>query len=161
MFFPEIWITFVAVNDWTAPWLLVGQFARAAGFLFLVGYYRNWSWWPQGPAERQLWAVWGGYLVACFTLGLSNLHVFGLEAAKLELRFYPGFAAVTALAFFALAPNFWGYCAAIGLAFVALAFVMAANVLWAPLEFGALWALVLILIGTRLRRLGKPDTPHT
>jgi hypothetical protein len=108
-----------------------------------------------------LWAVWGGYLVACFTLGLSTRVVFGIHAAGVELQMYPGFAAVTALAFFALAPNFWGYCTAIGLAFVALAFVMTVNLLWAPLEFGTLWALVLILIGTRLRRLAKADTPPT
>ncbi|HLJ96463.1 MAG TPA: hypothetical protein VKU02_25040, partial [Gemmataceae bacterium] len=69
------------------------------------------------------------------------------------------------LAFIALAVNFWGYCALIGLAFLGLAFAMAADLLWAPLEFGATWAVVLIVLGLRLRKLGRriaaeqgPDT---
>jgi hypothetical protein len=104
--------------------------------------------------------VWGGYLVACFVMGLSERLVWGFETA-LELTFYQGLAALTALAFFALAGNFWGYCAVIGLGWLALAFVMAIDLRWAPLEFGIAWAAVLVLLGVRLRRLGRqaPASP--
>ena len=64
-------------------------------------------------------------------------------------------AVLAALAFFALAGNFWGYCAVIGAGFLALSFVMALDLRWAPLEFGAAWACVLALLGLRLRRLGR------
>jgi hypothetical protein len=43
----------------------------------------------------------------------------------------------------------------VGAAFLGLALVMAADLRWAPLEFGALWAAVLLLLGARLRRLGR------
>jgi serine/threonine-protein kinase len=154
MLLPEAWITLVVTRGWPAPLLALGQFGRAAGFVLLVGWHRGWRWWPRGAAERQLWAVWAGYLLACFVLGLSGRSAWGFADTPLELRFYQGLAALTALAFFSLAGNFWGYCAVIGLGFLALAFVMAADLRWAPLEFGLLWAAVLVLLGTRLRRLG-------
>lgn len=42
-----------------------------------------------------------------------------------------------------------------GSAFLGLAFVMAADLRWAALEFGAAWAAVLVVLGLRLRRLGR------
>ncbi|HLJ93916.1 MAG TPA: serine/threonine-protein kinase [Gemmataceae bacterium] len=154
MFLPEIWITLVILKPWPAPLLIFGQMGRAGGFLLLMGYYRGWRWRPQGAAERQLWAVWGGYLLACFALGLSGRVAYGFYDAGVELKFYQGLAVLGGLAFIALAVNFWGYCALIGLTFLGLAFVMAADLQWAPLEFGATWAVVLILLGVRLRQLG-------
>jgi serine/threonine-protein kinase len=154
MLLPELWITAVMANDWPAHLLGLGNFARAAGFVLVVGYHRGWRWRPDGAVERQLWAVWGGYLLACFVLGLSGRLAFGFLDTALELRFYPGLAALTALAFFALAANIWGYCAVVGLGFLGLAFLMAADLRWAPLELGLAWAAVLVLLGTRLRRLG-------
>jgi hypothetical protein len=155
MFLPELWITTVVENDWPGALLAIGHFIRAGVFLLLVGYSRGWRWLPRGAAERQLWAVWGGYLVACFALGFSGRVAQGFLDTALELTFYPGLAVLTALSFFALAGNFWGYCAVIGAAFLGLAFVMALNLHWAPLEFGAAWAAVLLLLGARLRRLGR------
>jgi hypothetical protein len=156
MFLPELWVTAVVWNDWPGHLLAVGQFARVFSFLLVVGYFRNWYWRPQGPAERHLWMVWGGYLLTCFVFGLSNRLALGLFETRLELQFYPGLACLTALAFFALAPSLWGGCVIIGTAFLALAFAMAIDLRWAPIEFGALWAVVLVLLGLRLRRL-KPS----
>jgi serine/threonine-protein kinase len=155
MFLPELWITTVVMHNWHAELLAVAQFGRATGVILLVGYYRGWSWTPRGADERQLWAVWIGYLLACFVLGLSGRIALGFLDPALELKFYQGLAALTAVAFFALAGKFWGYCAVLGLAFLGLAFVMAADLRWAPVEFGAAWAAVLILLGLRLRRLAQ------
>ena len=91
---------------------------------------------------------------AGFVLGLSGRVAFGFLDTSLELKFYQGLAVLTALAFFSLAVNFWGYCAILGLVYLGLAFVMAADLRWAPLEFGAVWAVVLVVLGVRLRRLG-------
>jgi hypothetical protein len=154
MLLPELWVTAVTVNDWPAHLLALGHFGRAAGFVLLVGYHRGWRWWPRGAAERQLWSVWAGYPLACFALGLSGRLAWGFTDTALEVDFYPALAALTALAFFSLAGNVWGYCAVIGLGFLALAFVMAGDLRWAPLEFGLAWAAVLVLLGARLRRLG-------
>jgi hypothetical protein len=156
MFLPEIWITVVVRND-LSEWLLpVAQFGRAITFLLVVSCHRGWRLLPRGAAERQLYYVWGGYLVACFVMALSSRFAARnpFETA-LELTFYPPLAALTALAFFSLASNFWGYCAVIGLCWLGLAGIMAIDLRWAPLEFGALWATVLVLLGLRLRRLGR------
>jgi len=153
MALPELWITLVVAYDWPGELLALGQFGRAAGFLLVLGYYRRWQWWPHGAAERQLWSVWSGYLLACFVLGFSGRVAYGFLDTSLEVQFYQGLSVLTALAFFSLAANFWGYCAIIGFGFLALAFVMAADLRWAPLEFGLAWATVLVLLGLRLRRL--------
>jgi hypothetical protein len=152
MLLPELWITTVVANNWRGELLAVGQFSRAVSFVLLVGYSRGWRWQPRGAAERQLWAVWGGYLLACFVLGFSGRVAFGFEDTALELRFYQGLVVLAGLAFFSMAATFWGYSAVIGLGF--LSFVMAVDMRWAPLEFGVTWAAVLVYLGLRLRRLG-------
>jgi serine/threonine-protein kinase len=153
MFLPEVYVNLVIAFDGPSYLVALGQFGQIAGVLVVLGYFRDWQWAPRGAAERQLWFVWGGYILAGLTFAISGRLLFGYETA-VELQFYQGLAALTALAFFALAGNFWGYCALIGLCFLALTFVMAANLLWAPIEFGATWAVVLVLFGLRLRRLG-------
>ena len=155
MLLPEVWVTVVVWNDWPGHLLLLAQLGRVVAFLALLGYCRGWRWLPRGPAERQLWAVWGGYIVGCFALGVSTRITLGFVENAVELRLYPGLAVLTALAFFSLAANFWGYCAPIGLGFLALTFAMAADLRWAPLEFGTAWAAVLMLLGCRLRRLSR------
>jgi tRNA A-37 threonylcarbamoyl transferase component Bud32 len=161
MVLPEVWVTVVVVNDWSLWLSPIAHAARATAFLLLVGRHRGWSLLPRGAAERQLWAIWGGYLAACFAMGLSNrLALLAFDrslalGARMEPRLYPSLAALTALAFFAMAPSFWGYCAVVGAGFLALAFVMAIDLTWAPLEFGAAWAAVLLVLGVRLRRLAR------
>jgi hypothetical protein len=164
MLLPEVWVTVVVAKDWPAPLMAVGHWSRIAAFVLLVGLHRGWRWWPRGSAERQLWAVWGGYLLACFVMGLSTRIAFGLHDTALEVKLYQGLASLTALAFFALAGNLWGHCAVVGLGFLGVTFLMAADLRWAPLEFGVTWAIVLVLLGTRLRRLaaaaGSPSALH-
>jgi hypothetical protein len=154
MFLPEVLVNVAIVLDGPFYLVALGQFGRLAAFLVLVGYFRGWQWAPRGAVERQLWFVWGGYMLACLAFATSSRLVIGW-GNMVELKFYQGLAALAALAFFSLAGNFWGYCAVIGLGFLALAYLMAANLLWAPIEFGAAWAIVLVFLGLRLRRLGK------
>ena len=160
MLLPELWVTVVTWNEWPAYYLPIGQFGRIAAFLVAIGYYRDWRWLPQGPAERHLWLVWGGYLLCCLGSGLSYRLANGLWSTEIELRLYQPLAALTALAFFALTASFWGYCMVIGLGFLALAFVMAIDLRFAPLEFGLTWGLVLILLGSRLRSLSSAREWH-
>jgi hypothetical protein len=135
-------------------WLLgIGQYARLIGFLVLLGYFRGWRWGPNGKAERQIWTVWGGYLVCGVALVLSTRLATSVTA--LEVKMYPGLAVLAGLAFFTLSAHFWGYCALIGLVFCSLPFVMIVDDRWAPLELGATWAAVLLLLGLKLRRLSR------
>ena len=75
-------------------------------------------------------------------------------AIEWELTLYPSLAAVTGLIFFVMGSNYWGRCYAFGVAFFALALLMAWRIELAPLAFGALWAGSLVAIGRHLQRLG-------
>lgn len=151
MLVPETITTLVAWNDWP-EWLLpLVQTARLVAFLALVAVARRGQLLPRTGPERQLWSVGGGYLLACISAGVSNRVVLGWGAV-VETRLYPSLACLTGLMFFALGAGFWGGCYVIGLAFFASAFVMTSEMRLAPLEFGLLWAVVLVVIGMRLRR---------
>ena len=66
---------------------------------------------------------------------------------------YPHFAILSGLIYFVIGSNYWGQCYIFGVAFFALAVVMTFHLVLAPLEFGALWAICLVLIGRRLQFL--------
>ncbi len=158
MFLAEAWTTFCARNDFPRELVMVGRGIQAVLFFVLVGAFRKWNLKPNGPAERQLYATWAGYLIACFAYGFAGAVRVGLDHGR-AMEYYPGFCAITALAFFTMAPSFWGYCWVIGAGWAALAFAMLLKLEWASLMFGAAWALVLLLIGLRLRAMGKKAAP--
>jgi predicted Ser/Thr protein kinase len=108
---------------------------------------------PTSAAERLMWSVWIGYFFTLFAIAIAHWVVAGGWSVTQEVYLYPPIAAVTGMAFFTLGATYWGRCYAIGVAFHALALLMTLKIGWAPLEFGALWALALILIGDRMRRL--------
>ncbi len=136
------------------------EFATQQARVLLLGLvfwrYRPTGLVPTNAAGRLMWSIWIGYLWSCVVLGVSYRMVVGLTLES-EVNLYPGFAAITTLAFFILGSSYWGWCYAFGLAFSGLAFVMAADLRWAPIEFGLLWAVVLTVIGLRLHRLGSNE----
>ena len=157
MFLAEVWTAYFGQNRAAIEWLLLGRAVQAILFMVLVGAFRKWNFKPHGSAERQLYATWAGYMLACFAYGLSGSIMAPDYNRALESG--PGFAALTALAFFTMAPSFWGYCWVIGAAWIALAFAMLLKLEWSGLMFGAAWAIVLLVIGLRLRAMGKKATP--
>jgi hypothetical protein len=133
--------------------------ARVAQFLllFLALWWKrpaSRGWLPATAAERLLWSVWVGYIVACFLASYVTGRLAGMEAMY-RGDYYAIYALFTGMAFFVLGSSYWGWLYAFGAVFFALALVMVANLQWAVLEFGALWAAALCLIGLRLRRLGR------
>jgi serine/threonine-protein kinase len=133
-------------------WLLyVGQMlGMGATFLLLRPPRAR----PGGMAEQQLWSIWVGYLVACFTIPLVTAQLPYFDDPALCWASYPFSALLTGLAFTAMGAVYWGRCYAFGAAFFALAVVMPLNLDWASLGFGVLWSAVLTMLGLRLRRLG-------
>jgi hypothetical protein len=140
------------------PYFLIAG-ARFLQFLLLVLAL----WWqrpagrgllPTSAAERLLWSVWLSYVGACFLASDVTRRMWGIEALYQGV-YYPFYALFTAMAFFVLGSSYWGWLYAVGAAFFALALVMVADTHWAVLEFGGLWTVALVLIGLRLRRLGR------
>jgi len=100
-----------------------------------------------------MWSIWIGYVATCTLISLTGRMMNGLAVAW-ELTMYPSMAAVTGLIFFIMGSNYWGRCYAFGVAFFALALLMAWRLDLAPLAFGSLWAAALVTIGRHLQRLG-------
>jgi hypothetical protein len=108
---------------------------------------------PTTTAERLLWSVWVGYVLACVLIGHLTRLMLGLDLVY-DKVIYPYYAILTGFAFFVLGSSYWGRLYAIAAAFFALAFLMQLDRYWATLEFGAMWMAALCLIGFHLRRLG-------
>ena len=135
------------VPEGAAP---AAQFARVGLVVGLVWRVRRGRL-PRTPAERQLWGLWGGYLLTCFVTALSHRLVYGWAVPD-EARLYQPLALLSGLAFFALGATFWGWFYAIGLVFLGLALAMAADLRLAPFGFGLVWAGVLVVCWRFLRR---------
>jgi serine/threonine-protein kinase len=157
-------VTFLCIEYGLPRPLLWVERSTQLGLMALVfWHYRKHRLLPASQAERQLWSIWLGYLIA-FTVSavvyrlLIRLNVLGEGTAGPahwdEFILYPGFAILSGLGFFVMGSSYWGRCYAVGLAFFLLAFLMTLRLEWAPIEFGLAWGTTLVAIGLRLRRLG-------
>jgi len=136
-------------------WVPAIQTARVVLFVGVFWWYRRGQGLrPASTAERHMWSVWVGYIVACMLIGITT-RLRGGTGVGLEPTLYPSVAAVTGLAFFALGSSYWGMCYAIGVAFFALSLLMVIDLRFAALEYGGLWAAVFVAIGLRLRRMHR------
>jgi serine/threonine-protein kinase len=111
---------------------------------------------PTSTAERLMKAVWLGYVATLLVLAL-NFRIVAGWTPEVDLTLYPIIAAVTGMPFFILGSCYWGWCYAFAAAFFCLTLLMIVDLRWAPIEFGALWALTLGIIGFRLRRLAARE----
>jgi hypothetical protein len=134
-------------------WMIIVRFSQFVCMGLVFWRYRSRRLLPTSAAERQLWTIWIGYLVACTVTAAAHRLRFGLEAA-FELGYYVPWTVLTGLAFFILGSSYWGWCYVLGCAFFGMALFMSARLDWAPLEFGGLWTLALVALGLRLHRLG-------
>jgi serine/threonine-protein kinase len=149
----------VTAMIWLRPphldvWLVTchGALFAAMGVLFRLN--RPQGVLPKTTAERQMWALLGGFLVACLLMGTVNRLMATAEHPHVEVQLYPRFAILSGLTFLVLGSSYWGACYAFGLGFFGLAVLMTLDLAWAAAEFGALWAVALAAVGLHLRRLG-------
>jgi hypothetical protein len=145
---------FLIASHQSVPWIAGWQILQFVLMAVVLYWYRPQGLLPGTTAERQLWSVWIGYILASVLVSLVSRQMFGTERLYEQVD-YPYFAAVAGLAFFVLGGSYWGWCYALGLAFFALAWVMLLRLEWSTLEFGALWTFSLAALGRRLRHLGR------
>ncbi len=131
----------------------LGQFAAMA--LIFLRFRGSENLLPTSTAERQLWSIWLGYVVAYLITALIGRELLSHGQKLDEWTLYPFTAVLTGLAFFIMGSNYWGRCYAIGLAFFGLAALMPLNLYWAPLEFGILWSITFISLGMHLYKIGR------
>jgi hypothetical protein len=138
-------------------YLLLTRVSQFSLMGWVFWHYRGRNGLPQTLAERHLWSIWIGYILASCFAGEACRQRYGLEQIY-QSPLYPFWSVLAGMGFFVMGSNYWGRCYAIALAFFALALVMCLDLEWAPLEFGLLWSLTLGAIGWRLYRLGRERT---
>ena len=161
-------------------WMVLADQPRAfimaaRGSLFVIlgllfWYHRRSQLLPTNAAERELWTIWIGYFTTYFLIVMVTYSLTYFEIIQandewadrkyfLELLPYPFIALVSGLAFFIMGSNYWGRCYAVGAAFFVAAPLMTLDLAYAPLIFGWLWSLILVMLGLHLRSQGGKSEP--
>jgi tRNA A-37 threonylcarbamoyl transferase component Bud32 len=160
MLLAQVHVSLVVWNDWSPAHLTAAQTFWVAAFFGVVAAFRGGRLRPDGVFERHLWTVWGGYVLACALGAVAARAAANDFGTRFERTLYVPWSAATALAFFSIASWFWGRAIYVGAIFLLLPFVMALDLEWAPLEFGAVWATVFAGLGLRLRRLARSGSDN-
>jgi glucan phosphoethanolaminetransferase (alkaline phosphatase superfamily) len=108
--------------------------------------------------QRLLWSIWVGHLFAAVAVFLGCRLTAGADYVHGFLLAYPGYAALTGLAFFVMGSTYWSREYAFGLAWVALAALMPLFPPYAPLATAVLSAVCDLWIGLYLRRLAAAES---
>jgi serine/threonine protein kinase len=154
-------LTMTGQPHWVITLARVAQFV-AIGVVFWNN--RGMRLLPTSAAERELWTIWIGYLIAYGLCWLTMQMYIGQrlitsDAAAPErwqdLLMYPFSAILSGMAFFIMGSNYWGRCYAVGFVFFAAAALMPLCLDWSPLIFGMLWTTTLLALGLHLRKLGN------
>jgi serine/threonine protein kinase len=143
---------FALERTWHDPVLVywLSRSAMFAALLVMLWRFRHHSVLPTNSAERLIWVVWIGYLLA---LGAVNSARFVLGDNQRES--YASFAILAGLGFLVMGGHVWGGGYIVGLIFMIAAPLLAAYTDLAPVAFGALWAGALWTFGLYYWRRGR------
>ena len=136
-----IYISQSAWNDSLAGYFLPRS-AMFAALLIMLWRFRRHSMLPTNSAERLIWVVWIGYVLA---LGASNAtrYVFGHD----EGESYATFAVLAGFGFLIMGGHVWGGGYVVGFVFMLAAPLLAVYSDIASLATGTLWAAALTAFG--------------
>lgn len=136
-------------------WLVAIRLLEIMGMGIVLWLARR-SWYPvRGAPARQVLSLGLGYLTGALAL-LAVAYGLAPQAGEFDdFRVYPPMAVLASLLFIVLGSSYWGYCYAVGGAFLLLAFELTFWLPVAPLLFGIAWAASLTTLGLRLRRLAR------
>ena len=109
---------------------------------------------PSNHAERRLWSIWAGFVLSCSLVSRISNFQMGLDKLY-DYVLYPYWAVLSGFAFCITAASYWGWAYIFGAAFFVLAMILPFIPAASPLAFGSLWALCLIIMGLRLKRLSQ------
>jgi serine/threonine protein kinase len=125
-----------------------------AALLVMLWRFRQQSMLPTNSAERLIWAVWIGYVLA---LGAANSVRLVLGGDQRQS--YATFAVLAGLGFMVMGAHVWGGGYLVGLVFMIAAPLLAVHMDYAALAFGALWAGALWTFGLYYWRCGRAAQP--
>jgi len=96
-------------------------------------------------ARRELWSIWVGHLCASLAAVIALRILCTPEVDQVIKFFYPFWAAISALTFFAKSGNFWSGYRWLGVAWSLIAILLTVTP-WAPVVFGTLAATTCLVI---------------
>jgi len=163
VFFAAQAAVFLALRYRWPEWALWLALLGPLGLILTIFRRHPSPWtWLIGWVNRQLWAIWGGHLLAVATLLLAFRLLAPDMAGAVRLA-YPSLAALTGLAFFVMGADYWGRYYLFGVLWLAAAVLMALTPAWAPLEAAVLVLACLWQIALVMRRLAleqaRPSAP--
>jgi serine/threonine protein kinase len=158
----------VFLLTWTGPpyptrWIFLSRIGQLGLMGLIFWLYRSRQLYPTSMAERQLWSIVLGYLLAtALSVALYRLTPRGGPGPGDlgELTLFPYWALLAGVALFIMGSSYWGRCYLFSVAFFGVALVMPFGLHWAPLAFGLLWTVTLTAIGWHLRHLAKAAPPE-
>ena len=110
---------------------------------------------PMGAHERQLLAIWSGNCLADVLLIVAAFQTAGPDRPFEVLPLYPLWALHSGFCWLVVGAVYWGRGYVFALAFFALALLLPLHLDLAPPAFLLLWCLILVTVGSFLRRLGR------
>ena len=145
-------ITLFAVIGTRQPvWLVfVTQGTQFLLMAIVLWNYRASDLRPSNAAQRQIWAIWVGFLLACGLVAVISQVMLGVDRMY-DFFFHPYWATLSGLAFFCMGGGYWGWFYISGMAFFAVAIFCSFIPTSGPLLFGGFWSTSLAATGIRLR----------
>ncbi|PNY37782.1 serine/threonine protein kinase [Rhodopirellula baltica] len=133
-----------------AYWLpRLTMFALILGTIYRA---RDGSLSPRSIAERPVWSIWLGYLSS-----LAVINILLLMGGIKQEHLFPLASALSGFAFVAMSGHIWGGSALAGIAFFALAPLMATRLIepYAPVLFGTAYLASIFAISQHYRKSGQ------
>jgi hypothetical protein len=127
--------------------------------LVLVAWKFRKKWYTKiGTVERQLLVSCFGFIASCFAVLVTEKLGQSMGHINDELMAYVFILMLSGLFFSSLAANCWGQCHTISVAFyIAAPPLVLFNLSFAPLVFGGMWTVALLIIGVRLLRYNDSE----
>ena len=143
---------FVLERTWREPWAtyFLPRSVLFGALLIMLWRFRHHSVLPTKSAERLIWVVWIGYLLALGAVNAAR-SVFGHD----HRESYASSAVLTGFGFLIMGGHIWGGGYVVGIFFMIAAPILAMYTDVAPLAFGALWAGALLTFGLHYWRRGR------
>jgi tRNA A-37 threonylcarbamoyl transferase component Bud32 len=154
MLVPELTATAVRYANASVWWDVAAFSLRPVCLIALLMRFGRGRLWPSNQAEQHMFGVWGGFVLTLLVL-TACLGRWDDAGAVANRGMYQGYAAAAAVGFFSMGALFWGGCYVLGGVFVLMIPVLGVEPRMAPLQYGLTWAIGLLVIGGRLRRLAR------
>ncbi|MEL7266942.1 MAG: serine/threonine-protein kinase, partial [Planctomycetota bacterium] len=142
-------ILLFALAVWRPTAYLEYWIVRAAMFVGIIGtivWFRSGDFLPRSSAERPLWSIWCGYIIAqAISNGLVWYGDHPHNHSYLHALVLSGFG------FIAMAGNVWGGCYLLGAAFLAAVIPATMFPEFGSLILGTTWLISLSVLGRRYR----------